>query len=106
MLCDGQVLASLEVAETFAARSRGLLGRSVPEGAMLIRHARGVHSIGMRFSMDVAFLDADLVVLDCLMLKPFRATRPRLRARSVLEAAEGAFERWGLKVGDRLEIKE
>ena len=46
---------------------------------MLIRHARGVHSIGMRFSMDVAFLDADLVVLDCLMVRPFRATLPRRR---------------------------
>ena len=73
---------------------------------MLIRRTRGVHSIGMRFAMDVAFLDADLVVLDCVTLKPFRATYPRFRARCVLEAEEGAFERWGLKVGDQLEIKE
>jgi uncharacterized membrane protein (UPF0127 family) len=106
LLCDGQVLASLEVAETFAARSRGLLGRSAPEGAMLLPHTRGVHSVGMRFAMDVAFLDADLVVLACIVLKPCRAALPRLRARSVLEAEEGAFERWGLKAGDRLEIKQ
>lgn len=100
------MLASLEVAETFAARSRGLIGRSPPEGAMLIRHARGVHSIGMRFAIDVAFLDGELVVLDWVTVKPYRASFPRIRARSVLEAEAGAFERWGLQVGDRLEIKE
>jgi uncharacterized membrane protein (UPF0127 family) len=106
LLSNGQVLASLEVADTFAARSRGLLGRSAPEGAMLLRHTRGVHSVGMRFAMDVAFLDAELVVLDSVLLKPFRTTVPRLRARSVLEAEAGAFERWGLEVGDQLEVKE
>jgi hypothetical protein len=30
---------------------------------------------------------------------------PRMRTRSVLEAEAGAFERWGLKIGDRLEIR-
>ncbi len=73
---------------------------------MLLWHTRGVHSIGMRFAMDVAFLDAELVVLDCVTVKPYRATLPRIRARAVLEAEAGAFERWGLKVGDQLEIKE
>jgi uncharacterized membrane protein (UPF0127 family) len=72
---------------------------------MLLRHTRGVHSVGMRFAMDVAFLDAELVVLDSVLLKPFRATIPRLHARSVLEAEAGAFERWGLEVGDQLEVK-
>jgi uncharacterized membrane protein (UPF0127 family) len=60
----------------------------------------------MRFALDVAFLDKDLVVLDAVSLGRYRMTRPRLRARSVLEAEAGAFERWGLKVGDRLELKE
>jgi uncharacterized membrane protein (UPF0127 family) len=106
LLRDGQVLASLEVAESFGARGRGLLGRSTIEGGMLLKHTRGVHSIGMRFAMDVAFLDAELVVLDWVTVKPNRATYPRIRARAVLEAEAGAFERWGLKVGDQLEIKE
>jgi uncharacterized protein len=106
LLRDGQVLASLEVADTFAARNRGLLGRSGSTGAMLLTHTRGVHSLGMRFTIDVAFLDKDLVVLDALTLRRHRMARPRVKARSVLEAEAGAFERWGLRVGDRLEIKE
>jgi uncharacterized membrane protein (UPF0127 family) len=106
LLRDGQVLASLEIAESFLARNKGLLGHRGFAGAMLLTHTRGVHSVGMRFALDVAFLDKDLVVLDAVSLGRYRMTRPRLRARSVLEAEAGAFERWGLKVGDRLELKE
>jgi hypothetical protein len=73
---------------------------------MLLTHTRGVHTIGMRFAIDVAFLDKELVVVDLVTLRRYSMAYPRLRARSVLEAQAGAFERWGLKVGDRLEIKE
>jgi uncharacterized membrane protein (UPF0127 family) len=31
---------------------------------------------------------------------------PRWRARTVLEAEAGAFERWGLHVGDKLELHD
>jgi uncharacterized protein len=104
LLRDGEVLASLEVADGFFARGKGLLGRRGVEGAMLLPHTKGVHSLGMRFAMDVAFLDKNLVVLDSVHLRRYSMTRPRIRARSVLEAELGAFERWGLKVGDRLEV--
>jgi uncharacterized protein len=106
LLRDGQVLASLEVADSFFARGRGLLGRSDFEGAMLLTHTRGVHSVGLRFAVDVAFLDRDLVVLHTLRLRRYSLALPRMRTRAVLEAEAGAFERWGLKVGDRLEIQE
>jgi hypothetical protein len=105
LLREGQVLASLEVADSFLERGRGLLGRSAFEGAMLLNHTRGVHSIGLRFAVDVAFLDRDLVVLDMVTLRRFSVALPRMKTRSVLEAEAGAFERWALKVGDRLEIQ-
>ncbi|HET9443744.1 MAG TPA: DUF192 domain-containing protein [Acidimicrobiales bacterium] len=105
LLRDGEVLAALEVAETFAARSRGLLGRDGIQGALLIRPGRSVHSVGMRFPIDVAFCTAGLVVVDMVGLTPFRITRPRLRARCVIEAEAGAFERWRLRPGDQLSIK-
>ncbi len=105
LLRDGQVLASLEIADTFLARNKGLLGRSGTAGAMLLTRTRGVHSIGMRFAVDVAFLDKDLVVVDTVALRRHSVARPRLSARSVLEAEAGAFERWGLRTGDRLEVR-
>ena len=105
LLRDGEVLAVLEVVESLADRSRGLLGRDGVEGAMLIKPARSVHTIGMRFAIDVAFCDKDLTVLDTVTMARHRIGLPRLRARSVLEAEAGAFERWTLRPGDRLEIK-
>jgi len=105
LLRDGEVLAALEVVETVGARSRGLLGRDGVEGAMLLKPARSVHTIGMRFPIDVAFCDRELTVIDTVTMSRHRVGRPRLRARSVLEAEAGAFDRWGLRVGDQLEIK-
>lgn len=105
LLRDGEVLAALEVAEGFAARSKGLLGRDGVEGAMLIKPARSVHTVGMRFPIDVAFCDREMTVLDTVTMGRFRLTRPRVRSRCVIEAEAGAFERWGLRPGDRLEIK-
>ena len=37
-------------------------------------------------------------------MKPWRVGRPRLRARSVVEAEAGNLERWGVTVGTTLEV--
>lgn len=105
LIRDGEVLAALEVAQSFESRMRGLLGRDGLEGALLLRPARSVHSLGMRFPIDVAFCDRNLVVLDTVRLRPYRLTRPRLRSHCVIEAEAGAFDRWRLRRGDQLEVK-
>jgi len=99
------VLAALEVAEGFGARSRGLLGREGIDGAILLRPARSVHSLGMRFAIDVAFCDPDLTVLRTVRMRPGRVTRPSLRRGCVIEAESGAFDRWRLRPGDTLEVR-
>jgi uncharacterized membrane protein (UPF0127 family) len=104
LLRDGREVAAVEVAATARARTRGLLGRDGIEGGLLLRPANSVHSFGMRFDLDVAFLDRDGVVLRTVRLPRQRMTRVVLGARSVLEAEAGAFEAWGLRVGDRLLI--
>jgi uncharacterized protein len=107
LLRDGDVLAALDVAESLPDRLRGLLGRDGLEGALLIRKARSVHTVGMRFPIDVAFCNADLVVVDMLTpMSRYRLGRPRFKARCVIEAEAGAFERWRLLPGDQLEIKD
>jgi uncharacterized protein len=105
LLRDGQVLAAAEIAKTVGQRTRGLLGYRQYEGAMVLQHTSSVHSLGMQFPIDVAFLNRSLVVVDIRELRPWRLTLPRMRARSVLEAQAGAFARWGLKVGDQLELR-
>ena len=106
LLRDGEVLASLEVAGSRRARRRGLLGRDDIEGALLIERARSVHTIGMRFPIDVAWCDADRTVVRVARLQRNRVSRPVLRARSVIEAEAGAFARWELTVGDHLELED
>jgi uncharacterized membrane protein (UPF0127 family) len=106
LLRDGEVLASLEVADTRPSRRRGLLGRDSFDGALLIVPARSVHTIGMRFPIDVAWLDAELTVLRTTSLPPRRMSRPVMGAHSVLEAAAGSFARWELRVGQQLERED
>lgn len=106
LLRDGEVLASLEVAASRSTRRRGLLGRDSVDGAILLTPARSVHSFGMRFPLDVAWLDDDLTVLRTVRLGQHRMTRPVRGARSIVEAEAGAFARWGLLVGDQLERRD
>ena len=106
MLRGEEVLATLEVADSFATRFKGLLGKSDYEGAFLIKPAASVHTIGMKFPIDVAFCGKDLHVIDAITMRPNRVSLIRPQAKCVIEAEAGAFSRWGLKRGDLLEIKQ
>jgi uncharacterized membrane protein (UPF0127 family) len=106
LLRDDEVLASVQVEGGPIGRGRGLLGRDSFDGALLLKPAMSVHTIGMRFPIDVAYCDNDLRVLDIVCaMRPWRVGRPRLAARGVIEATAGSFERWRLAVGDQLEIQ-
>jgi uncharacterized membrane protein (UPF0127 family) len=59
----------------------------------------------MRFPIDVAWCDRDLVVLRIARLGRHRMGRPVLRANAVLEAEAGSFARWDLVPGDQLELR-
>jgi uncharacterized membrane protein (UPF0127 family) len=106
LVTEGRVLASCETADDRRSRGRGLLGRDAIEGAMLLTRCRWVHTIGMRFPLDVAYLDNEGVVVKTVHMRRHRVGVPVWRARSVVEAQEGAFGRWGLRVGDVVELRE
>jgi uncharacterized protein len=103
---EGDVLATAEVADTRRARRRGLLGRTDFEGALVLRPCRHVHTLFMRFPIDVAFCDPDGVVLRTRCLRPWRVSPLVGNAAFAIEARAGAFERWGLRAGDQVEVKE
>jgi uncharacterized membrane protein (UPF0127 family) len=106
IVSDARVLASVEIARDHRARGKGLLGRDHFDGALLIERCRWIHTIGMRFPLDIAYLDADGHVLKTIRMHRHRIGVPVWKARSVLEAEAGAFARWGLRVGDVVELRE
>jgi uncharacterized protein len=102
---DGQVVCErCVVADTTLRRIRGLLGRRElsPGDGIVLRPGWSIHTAFMFFPIDVAFVNADQVVVKVVQnLKPFRASVCR-GARDVVELAAGEAERRGLKPGDRL----
>ncbi|MEX2210241.1 MAG: DUF192 domain-containing protein [Gaiellaceae bacterium] len=100
---NGSVLCQrCELAERPAPRMRGLLGRSglAPGTGMLFRPAGSIHTLFMRFPIDVVFCDAGLVVLHVERdLRPWRTAGAR-GAKVVVELAAGAAA--GVRVGERL----
>jgi hypothetical protein len=105
LLRDGQVLAAADLADSFGERTRGLLGKKTYDAAMLLPGTRSIHSFGVRFRLDVAFLDKEMKVVAIVRVAQWRITRPRRRANQVLEAKAGSFDRWGLRLGDCLEFR-
>jgi uncharacterized membrane protein (UPF0127 family) len=94
------------VAETPATRRRGLLGTpSLPEGqGLLITPCRHIHTMGMKYAIDVAFVDASWTVRRVVHnLKPGRLSPLVLRSRVVLELPAGKAEESGTEKGDMLE---
>jgi uncharacterized protein len=80
------------VASSRSARVRGLAGLDdLPRGlALLLPRCRSVHTFGMRFALDIVFLDGDgRPVLEAFGV-PARRVRTCLRARAVVETRAGS----------------
>jgi uncharacterized protein len=105
-MSEARVLASTEVAGDAKSRRRGLLKRDHFEGALVLKPCRWVHTIGMRFPLDVAFVDRDGVVIKAVRMGRNRIGWPVSKAAWVIEAEAGAFERWDLSIGDVVEVRD
>ncbi|MET9966695.1 DUF192 domain-containing protein [Streptomyces sp. NPDC006356] len=101
----GDVSVPLEIASSYRARTRGLLGRDSVTGAMLLTPAGGVHTFRMRIPIDVAYLDRKLNVIAVHTMKPGRLGLPRPRSRHVLEGEAGVMAGWGLVAGVRVTVE-
>jgi uncharacterized membrane protein (UPF0127 family) len=82
-------------ARSFLARLRGLAGvDALPHGVGLyLPRTRSVHTFGMRFALDLLWLDADGAVVRVDRGVPPRRHRSCRRARSVIEIAGGGYTR-------------
>jgi uncharacterized membrane protein (UPF0127 family) len=106
LLRDGDVVCALDLADSPSERREALRGRNGWEGALHVRGARAVHTAGARFAIDVAFLSDDLTVVRVIRLKPWRVALGGRTVQSRVETQAGSLERWGVCVGDQLEVRE
>ena len=102
---DAELGSRIGVADGWWSRSRGLLGRPAlqPGEGLLLTPCRSVHMFGMRFSLDVAFVDREGTVVETYAdLAPGRRTRWHRAARHALELPSGTLAATGTGRGDRL----
>jgi len=98
----------VDVAASHAERAVGLLSRSSlePGEALWIVPSRGVHTWGMRFSIDVIALDEAGTVVDCVSnLRPWRVRLPRKGTAGVLELPAGTLEASRTSLGHRVVLE-
>ena len=104
----GATLATrAQVADTPRSRRVGLLGHHnlEPGEALWIFPTQAIHTFGMRFPIDVAFLDRRLRVKRIYhRLAPFRLTSFVWGARSVLELESGSLANSGTAIGDEIQF--
>jgi uncharacterized membrane protein (UPF0127 family) len=102
---DRELGTRITLADSWLARLRGMLGRPAPKSGegLLLTPCRSIHMYGMRFPLDVAFLDAyGTVVATYPSLRPGSRTRWHRHALHALELPVGTLEESGTVVGDVL----
>jgi len=100
----------LDVADGHWSRLRGLIGMDVDEfrdgRGLWITPCHGVHTLGMRFPIDVLYLNRDQRVLHIESgLVPWRFAPIRMQATSVLELPPATLQTTGTQIGDSIEIR-
>ncbi|OGX06368.1 MAG: hypothetical protein A3G87_01855 [Omnitrophica bacterium RIFCSPLOWO2_12_FULL_50_11] len=102
------VVERLKIARNLSERLRGLIG-SPPLGereGLLIPYCKGIHTIGMRYPLDVIYLDRDGKVLKLIEpLPPNSIGHIVLTSNSVLELPVGAIRWSSTRIGDALFIQ-
>lgn len=99
----------LALADSHWSRLRGLLGTSPDDfgngRGLWIVPCKGVHTLAMRFAIDVVYLDRDGTVVHIEAdLKPWRFAPMRLQAASVLELPSKTVTITGTVIGDKIDI--
>jgi hypothetical protein len=105
----GTLLASrAEVADCFRKRLVGLLGRRAldPGSALWLFPSNAIHTIGMRFPIDVVMLSRNATVVKVWAgVRPYSVVWPNFRAQSVLELPADAIAKSSTVAGDLLKIE-
>lgn len=101
-----QIATDVELADSGARRSRGLLGRkglAAGEGLWIVP-CEAVHTFGMQFSIDLVYIDREYRIRKIRKNVPPWRLSACLRAHSVIELAAGSIQENIAQPGDIVEI--
>ena len=98
----------IEIANTFFSRIKGLLAR---EGfgdcnGMLLTPCGCVHTFGMKFDIDLVFLNNDKRVVGCRHGVGANSWAGEISAKHTLELPAGVLKSLSLKTGDELKWRQ
>lgn len=101
------LIENLELAESFFARGKGLLGRKnlADSNALWIKPCNNIHTCFMNFAIDCIFVNKKMEIEKIVSgVKPYKIIGPFWKASSVFETAAGLADKWKLQVGDQLYV--
>ncbi len=90
-------------ADTFFKRFKGLMGKKDFKDAMIFANLKdsSIHTMFMRFKIDVYFIDENKIIFEKVTLKPWRFYKPKKQAKYILETQKNKLK---LKIGDKLDL--
>ncbi len=95
---------NLYLASRFFSRCKGLLFTEPSACMLLLTPCKSIHTFGMGYAIDVAFLDAAGKVLEVHRDVPPRRLVKNRKAHSALERASRPLDPW-LTVGEQVGLK-
>ena len=108
-------MVEIEVADSVEQQQRGLMGRESLEddaGMVFLFFADTTSGFWMKdtlIPLSIAFFDQTGVILKILDMEPCETNMcpsysPGVSYRGALEVNQGAFDEWGVEVGDRIRV--
>lgn len=90
-------------ADTFFKRFKGLMGKKDFDHVLVFSNLTdsSIHTMLMRFEIDVYFIDENRRVFDKATLKPWRFYKPERQAKYIIETRKGMLK---LNVNDKIDF--
>lgn len=90
-------------ANNFFKRFKGLMGKKDIDYALLFTNLTdsSIHTLFMRFEIDIYFIDENKVIFEKASLKPWRFHKPKKQAKYILETKKDCLK---LKIGEKLDF--
>ncbi|MCL2114714.1 MAG: DUF192 domain-containing protein [Methanobrevibacter sp.] len=106
-----QTIATLKFANSYFSRLKGLMFKKRLDYVLVLKPAKSnhrftssIHTLFMRFTIDVVFLDKEREVFEITQIAPWKFYIPKRPAAYILEMKKGSIEKYQIAIGDKLDF--